>query len=133
MVKFAHTDHLDQGGEHASQGGGKSRPTGPHTAQPTSNSGAVQPATPSERGGDLKGTPGLVPQGPSAMDGKDHLTPHPNLTDANPGKGAGGSTEGKVDRTTQHGAGRSGSAKTQQPGLANAGKKAKVINPYIKK
>ena len=125
MVKYVHTDHLDQGGKHASQGGGKSRPTPKINAQgevskanqPTSNSGAVQPASPSARGGRLSGTPGLVAQGPSARDGKDHLTPHPALTDANPGHGAGGSTAGKVDRTMQHGAGKSGDHLGPQPGL----------------
>ena len=125
MVKFAHTDHLDQGSEHASQGGGKSKPSGSHLKQGTHGASSQGPS-----GDHLSGTPGLVSQGPSARDGKDHLTPHPALTDASPGRGAGGSTAGKVDRTMERGAGKSGDHMAPQPGLANAGKKQKVINPY---
>ena len=121
MVKFVHTDHLDQGGKHAGQGGGKSRPT-PKIAQgevvasqPVSNSGAVQPSTPSARGGRLSDTPGNV----ARMTGSgDHLTPHPGTSDPHSSTGgASGSREGLPDRTTEHGAGKSGDHMAPQPGL----------------
>jgi len=126
-MAFAHNDHLKQGGKHAGQGGGKTRKNGSQYEQATSGGAGDSRTPPSQKGGKLSGggTPGMVRQGPSRMDGHDHLTPHPNMTDTTPDKGASGSRDGVSNRTFNAGPGRSGSDKEQQPGLANAGKAQK--------
>jgi hypothetical protein len=121
---LTHTDHLDQGGAHASQGGGKIRKNGSHLEQATSGGAGFQRTPPSEKGGKLSGTPGLVKQGPSSRDGKDHLRPHPALTDQTPDRGGSRSLTGVGGRMYAGGPARSGSHMKQQPGLqkVNPGK-----------
>jgi hypothetical protein len=125
---FAHNDHLDQGGDHASQGGGKTRKNGSHLEQATSGGAGFQRTPPSEKGGKLSGTPGLVEQGPSRRDGQDHLRPHPAMTDQTPDRGGSRSLVGVSNRTFAGGPARSGSHLAAQPGLQ--GRKSGHITSY---
>ncbi len=125
---LTHTDHLDQGGDHASQGGGKTRKNGSHLEQAKGGGAGWQRTPPSEKGGKLSGTPGLVKQGPSRMDGQSHLRPHPAMTNQTPDRGGSRSRSGVGGMQFRGAPARSGDHLAAQPGLQ--GRKPVHIKSY---
>ena len=123
---YAHTSHLEQG-----EGGGNQYKTSGGPRDPKGEGGAgKQKAPPVQKGGKLKAR--VITRSGSAPGSGDHLQPFPPGSNKTAVRGGGGVTG--HDRVNPNAGKPSSDDKmTQQPGLRNASKKQKVINPYTPK